>query len=276
MTDALFNKRVGKYNYGLIIAIPCKDGTVPVEWFLHMDYVTHSMPVGLAWKYCFYKHLPVHEARQKCVEYARKERAKYLLFIDDDTFIPVDSIPKLMRHQKDIVSGVVWTKRDPTEPVIFQECGLGPWYDFPQNQLVRIEAAGLACTLINMEIFYKLESPYFRIGWSRIQEGIENQKVSSTGTGEDTWFYQACKNAGIEVYADTTVLCDHLDRQTGRIFPGREVVEKYESPEKDMYYRLKQVETNVIIVKENTREMTERCIDYVKINTKLRNNSLLL
>jgi len=262
-----------KYNYGLIIAIPCRDGLVPSKWMNHMIQLGNNMPTGLTYKYVFLDKLPIDKARNELVKIALRNKARYILFVDDDTFIPVNAIIKMMRHERDVVTGVVWTKRDPPEPCIYKEAGMGAWFDFPQDQLVEIESAGLACCLIKTDIFHKLEEPWFQLGWTKTQKDGRKFKC---GVGEDIYFYRLCKKAGIKAYADTSILCDHMDRDTGRMFPGDEIISKYESNDENLYWKLKKIKNTVVINSDGNQTLTEQCIDNLKVNTRLSNSVIVI
>jgi len=223
----VLNKQ-SRYNFGLVIAIPTR-GMVDIRFMLHMHDVAMCLPTGLTWKYITCRGERVDIARQLLAEQALKDKARYILFVDDDTFIPLDAVATMMSTGKDVVTGIVWTKRTPSEPCIYKEAGLGPYYDFPKDSLFEVEAAGCACVLIKTEVFKKIKKPWFRLDWKRKEP---TGTITAMQGGEDLYFYQKLQNAGIKVYCHSSVLCDHLDIKTGIFYPGSEIVEKYLSKEK--------------------------------------------
>ncbi len=222
-----------RFNYGLVIAIPTR-GMIDMRFMLHMHDVSMTLPTGLTWKYITCRGQRIDKARQLLAEQAIKDKSRYILFVDDDTFIPLDAVINMMSAAKDVVTGVVWTKRVPTEPCIYKQAGLGPYFDFPPNKLFKIEAAGCACTLIKTNVFKKIKKPWFSLNWRRKET---SGSITAMKAGEDLYFYQKLQNAGIDVYCHSGVLCDHLDVKTGLFYPGKDAVERYLP--KDKYNELK-------------------------------------
>jgi hypothetical protein len=143
-------------------------------------------------------------------------------------FIPYDAVMRMMSHGKDIVSGVYWTKSKPPCPVITEQVGGGPWFDFPTDTLAQIGGSGLGCCLIKTDVFRKLkekgENVWFKTDWLLPKK---DGTVSKVDVGEDHYFFWLCNKHGIEAWADTSVLCDHIDQNTEIIYPGKEYIDKF-------------------------------------------------
>jgi len=142
----------------------------------------------------------VHKARNQIVE---KMQGEWLMFIDSDMVFQGDVIDKLIAHNKDIVSALAFMKRPPFDPCIFDKLSDGQYLskrNFPENQLIEVDAVGMACTLIKKKVLKKLKAPHF-----------ENIKVGKSLLGEDVSFCQKAKEAGFKVYCDTSVLVGHLE-----------------------------------------------------------------
>ena len=90
------------------------------------------------WKYIIVEGLSWAEARNEVVRKARKENFEWLLFIDDDVFLPEDAVKKLLSRQKNIISGIYWVKSEVDNPVIFKRFGAGPYFDFPIGEVFEI------------------------------------------------------------------------------------------------------------------------------------------
>lgn len=194
-------------------------GTVPIKWMMHMQMVQRNLPVGLYWKYIVVEGKNYADGRNDVVAKAREEGFEWLFFVDDDVFLPHDVLKRLLSHQKDIMTGIYWTKSNPTEPVIFEKFGKGPMYKFPIDKVFQVAGAGAGCLLINMRVFDKFDEhniPYFKQGWS------ENGIICAIG--EDHWFFKKAKELGFEIYADSGVLCDHYCLKTNTYYPPESVV----------------------------------------------------
>ena len=195
--------------------------SMPSKFVAHMEHWRSNLPPGLFWSmhYVIGKHYD--EARNECVEAAYRKGVKWLFFIDDDTFVPMDALPKLLAHDKDVVTGVYWMKKFPPQPLLFKKLGDGPIYNFQPGEMIEIEGGGLGCCMVNMKVFDKLQKPYFKCDWTHIDSTGRKYKVP---VGEDHYFYIHAKEAGFKIWCDTDILCDHYDVKTDNFYPGGEVV----------------------------------------------------
>ena len=143
---------------------------------------------------------------------------------DDDVFLPDDAIDRMLKANKDIVSGVYWTKTEHTSPVIFKEMGGGPMYEFPVDELIEIGGSGLGCCLIRMDVFDKFDEqgiPYFVENWIyTTPDGIKMR----CPIGEDHYFFIKAKELGYRAWCDSGILCDHYDYKNDIFYPGEKVV----------------------------------------------------
>jgi hypothetical protein len=218
-----------KYNLGVVIGIPSR-GTIDSRFLTHMLNFQMRLPTGISYKYCCPRGLPVDKARTKIVEYALEKDSKYIMFIDDDTFVPAGAIGKMMSADKDAISGIVWTKRVPSEPVIFEEVEIGPYFGFPIGEVFPIYAAGLACVLVKTDVFRRMKRPWFAVNWSAKDK--KTGDLTFHKLGEDYHFWYKLKNMGIQAYADGSVFCDHLNVDIDTFYPGadpnlrKEIAEK--------------------------------------------------
>jgi hypothetical protein len=164
---------------------------------------------------------PVDLARNTLIDEAIKDDAEYVLFVDEDTVLPFNGLNQLLKTAKEypdtIVNGIYYVKfgspmlsvKDEQQHVIIP--------DVTPNQIIRnVFSIGLGCTLIPMKIIKKLQAEYPELPlFCIVPEGCfddENIKMM----GEDTWFYQLCKNLNVEVIADTNVQCLHMELKTGK------------------------------------------------------------
>ena len=202
-------------------------GTVSIKWMSHMDKLRGFFPIGMFWR-----HLIVEDTtgwaknRIEVVKQAQKGNFEWLLFIDDDVFVPRDVMQQLMRSGKDIVNGIYWTKTENEAPVIFKEEGAGPMFNFPTDQVFEIAGSGLGCTLINMKVFDAFDKagiPYFKENW--IMESTSGQNMKCP-VGEDHYFFHHARKLGFKVYADSGCLCDHYDINTKKFYPSQATVRK--------------------------------------------------
>lgn len=126
----------------------------------------------------------ITESRNAIVDVAQKERATHLLFLDSDMTFPCNVIDVLLSHNKDIV-GATYCKRQPPYDVLGEP--------LVQNgeHLLAMKKMPTGCLLINMQVFEKMEKPYFQM---RYKDGRE--------WGEDINFCEDVIKLGYDVWCD--------------------------------------------------------------------------
>lgn len=219
-------------NNGLLIAF-LTDGMLNMTW---MDRVQKEIPAGIPsgifWKTAWVKGKHYREkggyakARIELVEKAMELKSKWIFFIDSDTFAPTDVITQMMARKKDIVTGIYYMKSQPPQPILYKRLGDGPYWDFPIDELFEVEAAGAGCMLINMKVFEAMKKagiPYFKENWEYTKPDGTKVQVK---VGEDYWFNFQAKKLGFTTWCDSKIICDHVDYNTGAIFPGEEEVQR--------------------------------------------------
>lgn len=146
-------------------------------------------------------------AREEAAEEALKGNFDYLFMIDDDMICMDDLFQKLQRHDVDIVCPLAFTRNPPYHPVIY--ASVEGWdgvsqtdyfmntvvKNYPKDSLVEVDASGFGAALIKVDVFRKMEKPFFK---------------STCGTGEDIFFCYRAKKAGARVFVDTSTKLGHL------------------------------------------------------------------
>lgn len=131
----------------------------------------------------------------------------HLLMLDADHLHPVDVVERLTAHMmadpaKLVVSGFSFRRGPPFDPAAWYE-GMGcvhPMLQWPAG-LIQVDLIGGFCTLVNREVFERLEWPWFRIMCS-----IKDRSFG----GEDIYFSRKCWAAGIDLWVDTDCISPHL------------------------------------------------------------------
>lgn len=154
--------------------------------------------------------LPCHErspakARNVLIDAAIDNGCTHILIIDDDHTFEPDALVRLLAHDKDIVSGLYFSKPYPHVPVIFdvdaEDGSCFPIYLLKGKRgLIPMVASGFGFLLIKTSIFKKLEKPYVRLG-----------ELNSEEWCDDMGFFNRVRKAGI-----TDIWCD-LDCKIGHI-----------------------------------------------------------
>jgi hypothetical protein len=145
----------------------------------------------------------------------------WLLWVDSDIGLSASTLKILCDHaDKDtvpVLSGVYFISRQPEqtlpdpEPCIFYESDdykkVTTIEPLPENQLIKIDSAGMGLVLMHKSIFSELDKitngdPYF----------AEHAGYAKDFVSEDISFFRKLKKAGIPVHAHTGALAPHYKR----------------------------------------------------------------
>lgn len=150
-------------------------------------------------------------ARDAIVDRALRTGCDYIFFFDDDMAFPRSAFLKLFRHRKPFVTALSFTSREPIAPVLYrfyskwnqqkrmEEVWSEPMFDYPEDELFRIDGCGTGVILLSAEIFKKIPSPWF--------------SGSQGSVGEDVHFSMRCRQAGIPIFCDSSVKTIHVPNE---------------------------------------------------------------
>lgn len=204
--------------YKVLVGIPLKGHTPPASYhdrMLLFKYLGHreeqdfreNRPVRYMFELGCVGEILVPYAREVLAKKAIDSGADYLFMIDDDMLTPPDLFYQLVRHDKDIIAPLAFTRNPDHKPVIYQVIeGRDPvtgndYYmntyvmNYPRNSLVECDAVGFGAVLIKTSALKKVSEPRF---------------MGLVGTGEDVTFCYKAKKAGCQVWMDTSVKLGHL------------------------------------------------------------------
>jgi len=138
------------------------------------------------------------------VSFAKRITPKptHILFVDYDVLPRSNTLVKLLEHDKDIISGVYPTiqKFKLTWCISREEqFKLMEIEDLPNNPF-KVHVACNGMMLVKMEVFDKLEWPYWRTDYGN--GGIK--------TGADIYFCEKAKAAGFDLWVDPKIKCGHF------------------------------------------------------------------
>ena len=151
--------------------------------------------------------------------------ADYVMWFDSDMVFEPDTLLKLLKADKDIVSGLYWRRSPPFTLVAFDKCDLetGDWTQQEEpEELTTCEAVGFGCVLIKVEVLYDV--------FNRFRTWFQPMK----GFGEDLAFCWRARQLGYEIWLDPSVRCGHMGHMvvTGeyaKAFRKQEATRKNES-----------------------------------------------
>lgn len=146
----------------------------------------------------------IDASRNLIVDFAIEHKFDYILWADSDMIFPKDTFLKLMKHEKDIVSGVYAYKLLNNKNAVAKRFAPGKedfYEDIPlkeireENKLIKVDGVGFGCVLTKVDIFKKIEKPWF---------------VYDPEMGEDIYFCRKAQFAGYKIFLDTSIKCGHV------------------------------------------------------------------
>lgn len=152
--------------------------------------------------------------RNKLAEHLLSTDYTHLLMLDADHRHPHDIVERLMRWvvrdpTREVVAGLAFRRGQPYDPqayVLREDGGDGGSRLYQPSEirkgLVRVDYVGSAALLVSRDVYLRLPRPWFALDYRRASEG--------QWPGEDIWFCNLCREAGIGVWVDTTCISPHL------------------------------------------------------------------
>jgi GT2 family glycosyltransferase len=132
----------------------------------------------------------------------------YLLSLEQDVIPPPDIIERLLKHKKEIITGVYFTYKiengeKTITPLLWTSEG-GELRNLTEDEAMEgkvkdVEAAGLGCILISKEALKKIKFRYDK----------------RSASFDDMWFSKDAKDMGHKIFADTGIICKHLIERWG-------------------------------------------------------------
>ena len=193
----------------ILIAVPCFD-------MVHTDFmrslVDLEKPEGTV--YTVIKNTLIYNARNTIAANAVKMGFDRIMWFDSDVTFAPDTLVELSKTMDnlnaDIVTGLYFTRKTPTKPVVFDnlvynvrddgivESGATFYEDYPRNTIVPVAGCGFGCVLTKVDLINKLGQKY----------GAPFTPLF--GLGEDLSFCYRATKEGASIWLDSTVKCGHI------------------------------------------------------------------
>jgi len=197
---------------GLMIGIPTLESRpIHIDWAFAFKGI--NPPLNYNTIFSCIKNQPVAIARNLIAEEAVRQNCKYLFFLGDDTIPPPHALRQLifrMENTADLAmcGGIYCSKTNPPTPLVFRGNGEGSFWDWKMGEFFEVTGIGMDCTIIRVSALQKLVKPWFlTIDTDKHLDGINNAEMWT----EDLYFCKRVTDAGMKIYADAMVLCDHID-----------------------------------------------------------------
>lgn len=205
----------------LAICVPCREMIHSVFSHNLHSLLNYNWQKGIETKVFYNMSTLLQAQRENLVSAAKSWAATHILWLDSDMSFPFYTAYKLLDHNAPIVAGNYTTRQLPYKTVAYTTLG-GEWTDFLKHNketkitkdLLEVQAVGMGCMLVDIEVFDKLKHPYFPVTWSEEAQDY---------LGEDINFCTAARTAGYKILID-----DIISRQLhhiGTFAYGHDMVE---------------------------------------------------
>lgn len=166
------------------------------------ELINESIANGLLVDLVIDTSKPLDTSRNNCVKKLLGNGADYIFFMDSDMTFPPDALLKLMKQDKDIITGIYCYKSLPHSPVIKilneKEKRYARVWEYPRDKLFKVDGCGAGCLLVKKSVFENLASPWF---------------VWKNEITEDFYFCRMATEKGYDIWVDGRIECGHI-RQT--------------------------------------------------------------
>jgi hypothetical protein len=139
----------------------------------------------------------------------REMEGGWVFFLDTDQVCAPDTVTRLLAAQRPVISALIAERHSPFRPVAFRDATRLLWQEIPANGLIEVGTIGTGCVLIRRDVIQAVADPWFEVG-----------QIHSERAGEDTWFSQKLREAGIPMAIDCGVRVGHLTTATIWPDPG--------------------------------------------------------
>lgn len=195
----------------ILIAIPTSKNIEADTFKSIYDLI---VPEGYETHYQHFYGYNVDQVRNLIAEWIVKGTYDYLLSVDYDIILPNDTLVKLLSHDKDIVSGIYRQRKHDQQIIeIFEKNEFGGYnhidYDKIKDKgLVKVGACGFGCVLIKKQVMVDIGYPQF----------VYHSALNHSNTfSEDLDFCRKAELKNFEIYADTSILCEHIGSYIFRV-----------------------------------------------------------
>jgi hypothetical protein len=215
-----------KFN-GIAMLVASSGRWVPIEWAFSLSSFTFPVGMSVVWflgkadkERLANGEITRAMQREQLMEKALELGTEYIMFLDDDTVSPAWAVQSLHRvlannPEAGIAGGIYCTKEAEPQPLVFEELGAGPSYNWVVGDVFECKGLGTGCMMIKSSILKDIPKPWFYephhnpIG---VEVEIAGNKIpiaKETGT-DDLYFCKKVTEAGYKILAHGGVLPVHV------------------------------------------------------------------
>jgi len=213
---------------------------IPVNWECQGFDINYTV--------CGYS---IHDAYNLITKKALEMGVEWLIIIEDDVLVPPNLFLRFSEYMDQgdtpVVSGLYYTKSEPATPLLFRGRGNGAYAEgWKLGQKVWVDGIPMGCLLIHTSILkwmWDREIPYKASDGTDLKKVFETPRVlfydpekggieRQEGTQDLHFFDRVIANKVLHetgwkkvarkkypYLCDTSILCKHIDRGSGRQYP---------------------------------------------------------
>lgn len=187
----------------IVVAIPMERSVHQLAFYGFMAIIQQG------WSIMQQPYMRTDLARNRFAEQLLDSEFTHVLMLDADQIHPPDVVQRLGRWasqdpNKWVIGGLYFRRGEPYDPLAFIQGSDGQFYppvDWKPG-LMRVDALGTGCMLIDRRVFEAGPGPWFYYDYSRFGDGIN--------PSEDMGFAVWCRAHGIQQWCDTTTNSPHI------------------------------------------------------------------
>lgn len=149
----------------------------------------------------------VDDSYNHIVETALRDKADFIVTVEDDTFPPKDAIVKLMKlleKNENCAVGAWYPKKEKNRQGVHIELIKGKRGAMPDDgKIHEAYTMAMGCSIYPIEMFMKISYPWFK---------------TTPNLSQDSFFSQLARENGYKLLVDTSIKCKHIERGTGEVF----------------------------------------------------------
>lgn len=188
----------------ILIAIPCKND---IEADTFKSIYDLEVPEGYETTFQYFYGYAVDQVRNLIADWTVKGY-DYLFAVDHDMVFGRDTLKKLLAHDKDVVSGV-YRQRLENQILEVYDSSYRNWpASNLDGRLHEVGAVGFGCVLVKKHVLGAIGYPQF----------VYHQALEHINTvSEDVDFCRKARSKGFRIWADTSILCDHIGQRVFKV-----------------------------------------------------------
>lgn len=182
----------------VLIAMPCLDSIKSKT-----AYSLFNLRRNDDWRLVMQNGCDIAHNRNQLVDIAINEDYTHILFIDSDMQFNPDTLDKMLEHNTDIIGLLCHQRKLPPVAVFMPLEQEGNTKDevvdfVLPKELFEVLWVGTGILLIKVDVFKKLEKPFFEFGY-------DGRRI-----GEDVYFCRKAREAGFKIMVDPTLATRHI------------------------------------------------------------------